>query len=134
MTFPTTFLPKTFTAALIAIGLATAPVAALAADPTGTWQTTTGESRYKVSYCGGGEALCAKLVWLRDDAKTPENLELLGSYVVKGATPTAENKWHGAVRYQGDIYEGNVTLVGSDAMKLSGCKGMFCKSLSFTRL
>jgi uncharacterized protein (DUF2147 family) len=134
MTFPQFHCPRIFSAALIVIGLATVPVAALAADPTGTWQSTSGESRYKVTYCGDGTQLCAKLTWLRDDAKTPENLQLLGAYVVKGASPTAENKWQGAVRYEGDTYEGNVTLVSSDAMKLSGCKGMFCKSMSFTRL
>jgi len=127
-------LTRILTATLIAIGLATAPVLALAADPTGTWQSASGESRYTVSYCGDGTQLCARLTWLREDAKTPENLELLGAYVVRGATPTAENKWQGAVRYQGDTYEGNVTLVSSDALKLSGCKGLFCQSMSFNRL
>ena len=126
-------LTRILTATLIAIGLAT-PALALAADPTGTWQSASGESRYTVSYCGDGTQLCAKLTWLREDAKTPENLELLGAYVVRGATPTAENKWQGAVRYQGDTYEGNVTLVSSDALKLSGCKGLFCQSMRFNRL
>src|SRR3569833_879420 len=57
--------------AILSIG----PSAALAASasPVGQWQVTTGEARYAVSSCGSG--LCAKLVWLRSDAKTKENTQ-----------------------------------------------------------
>jgi uncharacterized protein (DUF2147 family) len=127
-------LYKILAAAAVTLSLCAAPALALGADPTGTWQTTSGESRYKVSYCGDGTQLCARLTWLRDDAKTPENLALLGDYVVRGAKATAENKWRGAVSYDGDTYAGSVTMVSNDALKLSGCKGIFCKSLSFSRL
>jgi uncharacterized protein (DUF2147 family) len=125
-------LAKTLAAASVALGLITAP--AFAADPTGTWQTSTGESRYKVSYCGDGTQLCAKLTWLRDDAKTQENLAYLGAYVVKGAVPTAGNKWKGQVDYDGDTFAGSVTMVSANAMTLKGCKGMFCKSMKFNRI
>lgn len=127
-------LAKNLAAVILALGLATAPALSLAADPTGTWQSTSGESRYKVSYCGDGTQLCAKLTWLRDDAKTPENVALLGAYVVRGATPTGADQWQGMVRYEGDTFAGSVKMVSSDALKLSGCKGMFCKSMSFDRL
>jgi uncharacterized protein (DUF2147 family) len=125
-------LAKKLAVAALALGLTAAP--AFAADPTGTWQSTTGESRYKVSYCGNGKQLCAKLTWLRDDAKTEENLALLGRYVVKGAVATDDNQWEGALKYQGDTYAGSVTMVSSNAMKLSGCKGIFCKTMKFNRL
>ncbi len=115
--------------------IAAAPVfAAIAADPTGTWQSTTGESRYKVSYCGDGTQLCAKLTWLRDDARTEENLPYLNRYVVKGATATDDNQWAGQVSYAGDTYDGNLTMTGQDSLKLSGCKGMFCKTMKFSRI
>lgn len=118
--------------AALATGLMAAP--ALAADPTGTWQTATGESRYTVSYCGDGTQLCAKLTWLREDARTNENLAYLNDYVVTGAVPAGENEWTGRVRYDGDTFTGSVTMVSSDALKLKGCKGMFCQTLDFVRL
>jgi uncharacterized protein (DUF2147 family) len=125
-------LAKSLALAIVTLGLAAAP--ALAADPTGTWQSSGGESRYKVSYCGDGTQLCAKLTWLRDDARTEENLAYLNRYVVKGAVLTGENRWKGRVAYDGGVFEGSVTMVSDNRLKLKGCSGMFCKSMSFTRL
>lgn len=125
-------LAKKLAAAVVALGLVITP--AFAADPTGTWQTTTGESRYKVTYCGDGTQLCAKLTWLREDAKTEENLPYLGAYVVKGAVPAGGNKWKGSVNYNGETFAGSVTMVSTNAMTLKGCKGMFCQSLDFNRI
>lgn len=125
-------LAKRLAAAVVALGLVATP--AFAADPTGTWQTTTGESRYKVSYCGDGTQLCAKLTWLRDDAKTEENLAYLGAYVVKGAVPAGGNEWQGRVDYNGETFAGSVTMVGANAMTLRGCKGIFCQSMQFDRI
>ena len=125
-------LPKRLAAAVVALGLVTAP--ALAADPTGTWQSSTGESQYKVSYCGNGKQLCARLTWLRDDAKTDENMKLLGRYVVRGAVATDEDQWEGALKYNGDTYQGSVKLISGNAMKLSGCKGFFCQTMKFNRI
>jgi uncharacterized protein (DUF2147 family) len=125
-------LAKSLVAAILSVGLAVAP--AFAADPTGTWQSTTGESRYKVSYCGDGTQLCAKLTWLREDARTDANLAYLNRFVVKGARPAGENRWTGNLSYEGELYEGSVTMVSADALRLKGCKGIFCKSMSFERL
>jgi uncharacterized protein (DUF2147 family) len=125
-------LGKKLAAGILASLLVAAP--AFAADPTGTWQSTTGESRYKVSYCGDGTQLCAKLTWLRNDAKTDENLPYLNHYVVKGATAAAANKWQGQVNYAGDTFAGSLTMIGANSLKLSGCKGMFCKTMSFSRV
>ena len=125
-------LAKNLAAATLALGLAVTP--ALAADPTGTWQSTTGESRYQVSYCGEAGQLCAQLTWLRDDAKTPEALPYLGKQVLQGAVPTAANRWKGSLSYNGDTYKGSVTLVGTDALTLKGCDGIFCTSMQFNRI
>lgn len=122
---------KPLAAALITIGLMATPAAA--ADPTGTWQSTTGESRYQVSYCGEGGQLCATLTWLREDARTAENLAYLNRNVVH-AVPAGENSWKGRLAYEGDVYAGSLTMVSADAFKLKGCKGMFCQSMSFVRL
>jgi uncharacterized protein (DUF2147 family) len=124
-------LAKPLAAAFLLAGLAATPV--LAADPTGTWLSTSGESSYRVSYCGDGTQLCAKLTWLRDDARTQENLAYLNRYVVQGAVASSGNSWEGQLAYDGDVYAGKVTLVSDNAMKLKGCKGVFCQSMSFVR-
>jgi uncharacterized protein (DUF2147 family) len=124
-------LAKPLAAALLLAGLAATP--ALAADPTGTWLSTSGESRYKVSYCGDGTQLCAKLTWLRDDARTRTNLAYLNRYVVKGAVAAGADSWEGQLAYDGEIYAGKVTMVSDDALKLRGCKGVFCQSMNFVR-
>jgi len=103
-------------------------------NPVGTWQSTTGESRFAVSYCGDGNQLCAKLTWLREDARTPENLAYLNKYVVQGAIETAANRWKGIVNYAGETVSGSVTLVSNDELKVSGCKGIACQSLEFVRI
>lgn len=127
-------ITKTLAAAALTL-FAAAPAVAQDLTPVGTWQTTTGESRYSVSYCGDdGTQLCAKLTWLRSDAKTPENLALLNQYVVKGAKPTAANKWRGTVKYEGHTVAGSVTLVSDDRMSLSGCQLIACQKVDFVRL
>ena len=123
---------KPLAAALLVAGLAATP--AMAADPTGQWQTASGDSRYVVTYCGDGNQLCAKLVWLRPDARTDANLAYLNRFVVSGAVPVSANSWKGNVAYDGDVYAGQMTMVSNDQLKLRGCKGMFCQSLSFVRI
>lgn len=125
-------LARKLAAALLAAGLAITP--ALAADPTGNWQSSDGDARYTVSFCGDGTQLCARLSWLSAEARTAENLAYLNRYVVEGAVPAGNDSWRGNVAYEGDTYAGSVTLVSNDAMRLKGCKGMFCQSMSFVRL
>ncbi len=110
------------------------PAFAQQASPVGTWQTTSGESRYAVSYCGDGGQLCAKLTWLREDARTPENLALLNTYVVKGALPTADNRWRGTVTYDGHTVSGSVTLKAANRLEVSGCQFIACRNIEFVRL
>ncbi len=123
---------RKFAAATLALTLAVAP--ALAADPTGTWQSAKGDSRYEISYCGEGGQLCAQLTWLRQDARTAKNLPYLNKLVVNRAVPTAANRWKGDVNYDGERYAGNLTLTGERTMKVKGCKGMFCQSFDLVRV
>src|SRR4051794_501368 len=60
--------------------LSITPALAAGTSPVGNWQVTTGEARYTVTSCGGGQQLCAKLTWLRSDARTENNLALLNHY------------------------------------------------------
>ena len=128
----------TLSAAIIAASLLAMPVFANSTikplSPVGTWQLATGESRFKIELCGDGTQLCAKLSWLRDDARTPDNLALLNKYVLVNAKMALTNKWRGETRYQGEMVKGTITMVDADTMTLDGCKGALCKSVQLTRL
>ena len=135
------FLARTFTAFAMALTLAAAPAGAgeivkaaygKTATPVGIWQTTSGDARFKVSLCGDGTQLCAKLTWLRKDVRSAENLRYLDKYVVERAQPVEINKWRSTVNYNGETLSGSLTLVG-DSMSLRGCKGIFCQSIEFLR-
>jgi uncharacterized protein (DUF2147 family) len=124
-----------FAAAILAFILTVAPAfGANLATPAGTWQTTSGESRYEVEMCGDGAALCATLVWLRDDAKTPENLAYLNKMVVVEAEQARPQKWEGQVTYEGKTYRGNITLIDGNTLRMAGCKAVACESMMFNRV
>lgn len=118
-------------AAAFASLLATAPVSALAADPTGTWAATDGKSRYEITYCGDGETLCGKLIWLRD-ADDP-NRAYLNEVVVQGEQ-SAVNKWTGTVIHDGGTYVGTMTMTGAESLKVTGCQAIFCQTVKLTRV
>ena len=103
-------------------------------NPLGNWQTATGESRFKVTRCGTGEELCARLIWLRDDARTAENLALLNNFVLTGARQVAANSWAGTVVYDGDTYAGTVVFKSNDVMTVKSCSGILCHSYDLHRI
>lgn len=119
-------------AAIVAAGVSIAHAADM--NPTGQWEVSTGESRYRISYCGEGRELCAKLTWLRDDAKTEKNLALLNRYVVEHAKPGDLNTWVGTMQYDGSTYDATARLISTDAMELRSCSGMLCRSFTLNRL
>ncbi len=117
-------------AAVLATIVATAPVYAIAADPTGTWQADDGKSRYKITECGSG-ALCARLIWLRD--KDDQNRMYLNQVIVQG-TQSSENKWTGTVKNAGDVYSGTMIMTGANSLKVNGCQGVFCQTVKLSRV
>lgn len=119
-------------AAFLAAGISVASAADL--NPTGQWEVTSGESRYRISYCGNGQELCAKLTWLRDDARTDENVALLNRNVVQKAKPEDKNTWVGTMQYDGETYAATATLLSSDAIELRSCSGVFCRSFTLRRI
>ena len=124
---------KHVAAAAILVALGTVPALA-AQSPAGTWQTVTGESRFEVSLCGDGTEVCAKLVWLRSDARTAENLPYLNTYVLLNAKRALNNKWRGEAAYQGEVVKGTLTLVDSDTLTINGCKGALCQKFELSRI
>lgn len=124
---------KFIAAAILTTALAIAPAFA-AQSPAGTWQTVSGKSRFEVTLCGDGTEVCARLVWLRDDARTAENLSYLNSYVLKGAKRALENKWRGSAEYMGEVVKGTLTLVDGNTITINGCKGALCQKFELTRI
>lgn len=120
-----------FVAALSIMAVTVCQAARL--NPTGQWEVSSGDSRYRISYCGDGRELCAKLTWLRDDAKSDENLALLNTYVVKNAQPAEANSWVGKMIYNGSTYDATATLVDANAIELKSCAGVLCRSFTLHR-
>ncbi|MCB9994758.1 MAG: DUF2147 domain-containing protein [Hyphomicrobiaceae bacterium] len=122
-------------AAAILFALSTIP-AAFAGDvsPAGNWQSTGGEARYKVSLCGDGTQLCARLTWLSPEMRTDQNLAYLNKLVINRAELSGSNVWEGTVVYEGEEIDGSVKLVSSDLLKVSGCRLVLCQSLVFQRI
>jgi uncharacterized protein (DUF2147 family) len=125
--------------------------AALAADPSGTWLTQSGDSRIKLSDCGG--AVCGTLIWMKEpnDAATGKpktdkknsdeakrNRPLIGVPIVLNMKPAGTGKWTGQVynAEDGKTYSGNLTFPGGDSLQLQGCAlgGMICKSQTWTKV
>lgn len=111
---------------LLTIGTAQAAV-----SPIGNWLVTSGEARYQVFNCG--KNLCLKLTWLREDAKTDKNRNLINTVVAIGV-PKGDLSWAGVVRYEGQQYQGEMRLTSPDSMRVNACSGMFCKTYTLKRL
>jgi hypothetical protein len=122
-------------AAAVALSVVTPTLAsAPTMSPIGSWQLSTGESRFKVAMCGSNGEICAKLVWLRDDARTADNLRYLNTYVVTGAVPTRANRWSGTLSYDGERVGGSMTMLDRNTMRVTGCKLIACTTLELRRV
>lgn len=111
-----------------------APVLAAGLSPEGSWQQSNGDTRVRVTLCGDGTELCAKLTWLSEKAKTPENLRDLNGYVVTEAEKTTDNAWKGEVHFNGLSAEGTIKLIGQNTIEVRGCKLGLCRSVKFQRI
>src|SRR4051812_35773590 len=134
----------------IAAGLM-ATGSALAADPTGSWQTEGGKATVRIASCGGG-ALCGTIVSLREPndpetgrPKTDKNnadaskrtRPMIGVPIVLSMKPNGADKWTGQVynAEDGKTYTGHVTFAGGSSLKLEGCAlgGLVCKAQTWTK-
>jgi len=125
-----------FAAATLALSLIAAPAFAggLKTSPAGSWQSTDGSARVRVSLCGDGTQFCAKLTGLSGAARTPRNLELLNTYVVEGAQLADTNAWEGTVHFNGQTARGHITMLAANLIEVSGCELGMCKTLQFRRV
>jgi uncharacterized protein (DUF2147 family) len=134
-----------FAVALMSTGM----VPAVAGDPTGVWVSENGDTKVRVSRCGG--SLCGSLAWLREpndpsgrpktDKHNPDlakrDRRLIGVPVLFGMKPEGEDRWSGRIYNadDGKTYASRVMLASAGSMKVQGCVlgGLFCKSMTWTR-
>jgi uncharacterized protein (DUF2147 family) len=137
----------TTTVFMLAIGAALAPGTALAQtaeDAFGTWRHPDNGSLISVYQCGGG--LCAKVVKVADpsrkDDKNPDpklrTRPVVGVVIMNGAKKDGTSSWSGKLynTQDGETYNGTVTVVSKNTLKLQGCVlgGIICQGPTWTRV
>jgi uncharacterized protein (DUF2147 family) len=127
---------KNFAIAALVLLVSIVPASASnhAISPTGSWQSANGESRFSVTLCGDGTQLCARLVWLRKDMRTAENLAYLNRFVIRRAKAVGDNRWRGTVNVYGERTSGKIELVNNGRLRLVGCRLVLCQSFEFKRI
>ena len=114
--------------ALAAGAISISPVAAQ--DASGTWLRDNGSSKVKIGKCG--EALCGRVVWVRDSARSDST----GQRVFYDMKPSGPGEWHGSAfnPEDGRTYSGKMVLSGN-RLTTSGCVmgGLICKSIKWRR-
>jgi len=122
--------------AAVFFGLFLSPALAqpAAPSPVGAWQSADGQARVRVTMCGDGTQLCARLIGLSGAARTARNLELLNTYVVDRARPSEANVWEGVVHFNGQTATGHITLVSARLINVSGCQLGMCRTFQFQRI
>ena len=124
----------------IALGLAVVaglgvPTIAGGSSAAGMWEIENGEARYEVRYCGTGFELCAKLQWVRADVADNLNYRnYLGRDVAAQLRPVGPAEWRGKVTLDGQTVNGYVKLVDSQELSVTGCKFIFCETVSMFRI
>ena len=126
-----------------------ASLATAAENPTGTWISSDGGTKVRISSCG--DALCGRVVWLKEpidpqtgkpktDKHNPDaakkNRPMLGVQVVNGLKPAGENKWSGTIYNadDGKTYSSNLMLQSATKAKVEGCvMSVLCKGENWTR-
>ena len=122
------------TAAFVLALLSAPALAANTGSPAGSWQSTDGSARVRVTMCGDGTQLCAKLTGLSGEARTSENLGLLNTYVVSGATQADTGEWRGTIHFNGQTAEAHITMVSASTIRVAGCQLGMCKTFEFRRI
>lgn len=115
-----------------------------AEDAFGTWRHPENGSLINVYQCGGG--LCAKVAKVADagrkDEKNPDpklrNRPVVGVVIMSGGKKTGSNSWSGRLynTQDGETYNGTVTVVSKNTLKLQGCVmgGLVCQGPTWTRV
>lgn len=133
--------------ALGLVGAACLAAPALAADPTGLWQTPSRGGQVEISKCGA--SLCGRLISseglkadpaLKDVNNSNAGLRdrPLKNLTILTGFSGGPKEWTGGSIYNaedGKTYSGSITLDGDSTLKLRGCVvAPLCKTQTWTRL
>jgi uncharacterized protein (DUF2147 family) len=142
------FLVRHLLAALLSISPLGHAEAATASGPAGVWLTQSGDAKIKVSRCG--DALCGRIVWLKEpiDKKTGKaqlddhnadpalrGRKIVGISLFLEMQAAGANKWSGRIYNadDGKTYASTVTLLPSGNLNVRGCMGTLCAGEDWTR-
>ncbi len=134
-------------AALGMVGVAPAGAQA-GGEVSGIWLTQAGDAKVRVSKCGAG--ICGVVVWLREpidpatgkpavDDKNPNpalaRRPMIGLPLFSGMQPSGPNRWSGQIYNadDGSSYASNVSVSGSDTLRVEGCVGALCGGENWSR-
>lgn len=130
-----------------AVGVAFLSAPALAADPTGLWQTPTRGGQVEIVKCGAG--LCGRIISseglaanpaLKDEknADPAQRGRALKNLTFLTGFSGGPKEWSGGTIYNaedGKTYSGTITLENDNTLKLRGCVVVpLCKTQTWTRL
>lgn len=125
-------------AAAAAVALASGP--AFAVEPTGTWNSESGQTRVEIAPCGG--AFCGTIVWVAEDTgdvnnpdPSLQNRSLVGIRMIYDMVPDGDRYSGKLYNYtNGKTYSGTLEVVSDSTLELQGCvMGMFCRTQTWTR-
>lgn len=142
---------RSLTAAVVAGALvgAMAETPAQTTVPAGLWLTQGGDAKVRISTCGGG-GVCGFIAWLKNpkdpqtgkpvaDSNNPDPAKrtrpLMGVQLLLGLRPDGPNRWSGQIYNadDGQVYRGNITVLGPASLKIEGCVLAICGSETWTR-
>ncbi|KAA2235314.1 DUF2147 domain-containing protein [Salinarimonas soli] len=126
----------------LALAFLAGPALAQTADPSGVWQSETGDTRVRIARCG--DAYCGTIVAVRGETKDVNNpnealrsRNLVGARMIEEIRPVQGGGFQGQLYNfrDGKTYTGKMTLKSASAMELSGCVlgGLICRSQTWTK-
>lgn len=135
-------IPTRLVAAILAaLALAGGALAQTGGDPTGVWLTENGDSKVRISRCGGG--YCGTLVSVSGpglDTKNPDpaltSRSLVGVQIMNAGAATSDG-YEGTLYNpkDGKTYSGSLKMKGPAVVEVAGCvMSVFCKRQTWKRV
>lgn len=112
--------------------LLVAPAISQDLNPHGVWEDKWGTT-FTFELCGDGTQLCGVLNDIQGESRTEENLAYVNEQVVQ-ANMIAPSKWEGTIALNGGKATATVEMTGADALKITGCRAIFCSSIDYARV
>jgi hypothetical protein len=128
-----TLMMKLSKAAAAALSvLMVAPAVGQDLNPNGVWEDRWGTT-FTFELCGDGTQLCGVLNDIQGDSRIAENLAYVNQQVVQ-ADVVGPHKWEGTIALNGGKATAIVEMTGPDALKITGCRAIFCSSIDYQRV